>query len=335
MSKKIAVIGSGLSGLTLAKELKDCADVTVFEKSHSVGGRMSTRVSGSHTFDHGAQYFSVKSDAFRAFLKPYLGDNIVESWKPNIVEIDANGETTSVIWNQPRYVASPGMRGLCEALANGLNIELNRQIVRVEKRDDGNWLVFDDGQSRGPFDWVITATPSHQAAKLLPAENTMQHELSKVQMKGCYALMLGFENQLDIPWDAALRPVLAENNAISWVAVNSTKPSRKNGYSMLAQSSNDWATERLDEDQDKIKEFFLNDLEQLLGFKLPRRSYEKLHKWRYANVSIPANQDYLIDEAHQLAACGDWCLHGKVEAAFLSAHALAKKLAKKLTSTID
>lgn len=326
MVKKIAVLGAGLSGLTLATKLKDHAEITIFEKSHSVGGRMSTRVFDNHSFDHGAQFFSVKTDAFADFLKPFRDANIVEEWHPNIVEIGKDGQITPINWNQPRYAAAPGMRDLCEALADGLDVKLSTEITRIEKRDDGNWLILEDGQPLAPYDWVVTTTPSHQAAELLPAESSIQSALSAVRMKGCYALMLGFTHPLDIPWDAALRPALYMNNAISWVAVNSKKPSRSDGYSILAQSSNDWADERLDEDQDKIKEFLLRDLEGLLGFELPVRAYEELHKWRYANVSKSANQDYLMDEALHLAACGDWCLHGKVEAAFLSAQALAKTL---------
>lgn len=326
MPKKIAILGAGLSGLTLATKMDDHADVTVFEKSHSVGGRMSTRVTDDHSFDHGAQYFSVKNDSFAQFLKPYRDTGAVEEWHPNIIEIDAKGNKTPINWKQPRYVAAPGMRGLCETLADGLNIELNKKIVRIEKHDDGNWLALDDGLLIGPYDWVVTTTPSHQAADLLPPESNLQSPLSQVQMKGCYALMLGFNHPLDIPWDAAVRPTLQKDSAISWVAINSTKPSRDDGYSILAQSSNDWANERLDEDQTEITNFLLFDLQALLGFKLPTRTYENLHKWRYANVSKPANQDYLIDETHHLAACGDWCLHGKVEAAFLSAQALATRL---------
>lgn len=327
MSKKIAIIGAGLSGLTLARKLKNSADITIFEKTHSVGGRMSTRISDNYSFDHGAQYFSVKSNAFAKFLEPFRGNNTIEEWHPNIVEIGVKGQITPITWSQPRYIASPGMRKLCEALSDGLNIEFDRKVERIENREDGNWLILDGDQSHGPYDWVVTTAPSHQAAKLLPVESSMQLALSAVQMKGCYALMLGFDHQFDIPWDAALRSTLPENSAISWVVVNSNKPSRSHGFSILAQTSNDWADERLDDNQDNIKAFLLRDLENLLGLNLPPRAHESLHRWRYANVSRPANQDYLMDEVLHLAACGDWCLHGKVEAAFLSAQALAKKLA--------
>jgi len=39
----IAIIGSGLSGLVLAGELRNIANIKVFEKSRGIGGRMATR----------------------------------------------------------------------------------------------------------------------------------------------------------------------------------------------------------------------------------------------------------------------------------------------------
>ena len=41
MKKRIAIIGAGISRLTLAEHLKDYADVVVYEKARGVGGRMS------------------------------------------------------------------------------------------------------------------------------------------------------------------------------------------------------------------------------------------------------------------------------------------------------
>ena len=40
---RIAVIGAGLSGLVAARSLQQDHDVTIFEKSRGVGGRMGTR----------------------------------------------------------------------------------------------------------------------------------------------------------------------------------------------------------------------------------------------------------------------------------------------------
>ena len=53
--KKIAVVGTGLSALSLAHHLPSL-DITFFEKSWRPGGRISTRKHGEYAFDHGAHY---------------------------------------------------------------------------------------------------------------------------------------------------------------------------------------------------------------------------------------------------------------------------------------
>ena len=56
--KKIAVIGTGLSALSLAYHLPSL-DIIFFEKSWRPGGRISTRKNDQHQFDHGAHFLSV------------------------------------------------------------------------------------------------------------------------------------------------------------------------------------------------------------------------------------------------------------------------------------
>lgn len=65
-SKKIAVIGAGIAGLTCAYELQKAGhEVVVFEKGDQVGGRMSSRTMNNYIFDLGADhlcewYFEMK-----------------------------------------------------------------------------------------------------------------------------------------------------------------------------------------------------------------------------------------------------------------------------------
>lgn len=58
MKQKIAIIGAGLSGVLLGQSLSPMADVTIFEKSRGVGGRMCTRYADPFYFDHGTQFFT-------------------------------------------------------------------------------------------------------------------------------------------------------------------------------------------------------------------------------------------------------------------------------------
>ena len=56
------IIGSGISGSTIANYLKKNNSVKVFDKARGAGGRSSfKRYQGKIGFDHGLQYLSPRS----------------------------------------------------------------------------------------------------------------------------------------------------------------------------------------------------------------------------------------------------------------------------------
>ncbi|GAB5456103.1 MAG: FAD-dependent oxidoreductase [Henriciella sp.] len=311
---KIAIIGAGLSGLTLAKRLARTHDVSVYEKARGPGGRMSTRRADPFAFDHGAQYFTVETDRFEAFLSPFRTSGLVTTWPKAIERV--GGARLS---DKEKLVASPGMNSICKKLAADLTLHSQAHIDDLMRAGD-HWILVDkDGVETGLFDWVISSAPSVQTAALFPDAFSGQAALANTEMTGCFALMLGFETPLDLPWTA----LKSGTAPIGWMAVNSTKPGRPEPYSILIQSDNEWAEAHLEDDQDAIRTALLAAGSDLARVDLSTASHQVLHRWRYAATRTPAGAPYLIDPALRLAACGDWCLGGKVEAAFLSASQLA------------
>ena len=63
--QNVAVIGAGITGITLANLLQKKVKLTVFEKSRGVGGRMATRRAEPYQFNHGAQYFKIENKEFK------------------------------------------------------------------------------------------------------------------------------------------------------------------------------------------------------------------------------------------------------------------------------
>ena len=143
--------------------------------------------------------------------------------------------------------------------------------------------------------------------------------------------MLGFSEDLKLNWNAAK----VKNSPIEWMAVDSSKPSRDSDYSLLVQTSNEWAESRIEDDQDHVRVMLLDEVERLLERRIKNAVYTSLHRWCYANTSADENLDnigYFIDQKLKLAACGDWCVEGHVESAFLSARSLALTLKSQLLS---
>ncbi len=328
---KIAIIGAGLSGLVLAHQLKEWAEVTLFEKSRGVGGRLATRYAEPYQFDHGAQFYLVKTPEFQAFLEPLIAQGVVAQWNPNFVEIEKDTITGKRQWGDSpaHYVSAPKMNALGKHLAQDLNVKLSTEIKSIEKHNHYWQLTDAEDNSLGQYDWVISTAPAEQSAVLLPEVFAHYTRVKNTKMQGCYALMLGYKEPLNLPWHAAL----VKQADLSWVSVNSSKPSRNTGYSLQALATNDWAEANMEADPETVKTHLLKELAMVTGLKVDHADHIALHRWRYANVAKQSGDESLIDTQNQLAACGDWCIQGRVESAFTSAMHLANNLSLTKKST--
>ncbi|MDH3509135.1 MAG: FAD-dependent oxidoreductase [Gammaproteobacteria bacterium] len=321
----IAVIGAGLAGLTFAAGLHSRARVVVFEKSRGLSGRMATRRADPYAFDHGAQYFRARTRDFRSFLHDYAERGIVHPWHARYVELDRNREISSELWSDtnPCYVAAPAMNSLAKALAAEIDIRLQTRVAGM-RTVAGKWQLRDeDGGELGNFDWVIAAIPAPQAVDLMPA--TFEHgtALRGVRLSACFTLMLGFEQPLDFGWDAAR----IHDADVSWIAVNSSKPGRNpDHFSVVAQSSNDWADAHIEDDPKAVTRHLSEEIRAITGEDPAAATHRALHRWRYANLGSEQSDASLVDERNRLAACGDWCGGGRVEAAFLAARRICARV---------
>ena len=320
---KIAIIGAGLSGLTAAINLDRTADITLFEKSRGAGGRICTRYVDSYNFDHGAQFFTARSAEFKKFLKPLIKSGVIDNWKARWIEVKDNRIINRQQWNDdlPRYVGVPSMSSIGKYLSKNLNIKLNTE-VSIEKSPKGWNIIGYDGEVFDHYDWVISAIPAEQSLKLLPDYFSHYDALKQKKMFGCYSLMLGFNEALDLDWDAAQ----LTGTDLSWIAVNSSKPGRPDDYSLLVHSTNDWAEEHLDDDMDAVKEYLCSQLAKIIGQNVYSAQHIDLHRWRYANIPKQDQNILFIDSESKLAACGDWCKKGRIEEAFRSGFDLAKEM---------
>ena len=188
---RIAVIGAGIAGLSLARELADRFEVVVFEKSRGFGGRMATRNAGQWQFDHGAQFFTAKSAEFGEFLQPFIEAGQVARWDAEFVEFDRELIASRRSWAEgpAHFVAVPGMNALGKRLAAGLDVRRETRIGGL-RPNRGGWLLLDaSGQCRGEFDWVISAIPAAQARELLPENFAAHADLSAKKMLACYSLI--------------------------------------------------------------------------------------------------------------------------------------------------
>lgn len=327
---KIAVIGAGIAGMVAANRLQEVAKIVVFDKARGVGGRMASRIvnhqesNSEFCFDFGAQFFNAKSQEFKKFLQPFIEEGLIAKWRAKFVEIDGNKVVWSRNWegDPEHYVVMPKMTALCKKLAQGLDIRPSHKITKIVQNGSSSKIFDEQGNDLGEFDFVIVAIPPKQAAEILPSDFKFRKELSDKKMVGCFAIMLGLEEEFAVDWDVAY----LKNSKLSWIAKEGSKPHRKGSNALTILSRNAWAENNLHRDPDSVRQELLEELFYATGKKLPKVLHSDIHRWLYANIGKQEGEKFFFDEKTKIALCGDWFIRGRIEAAFISASLLAKNL---------
>jgi predicted NAD/FAD-dependent oxidoreductase len=298
----------------------------VLEKSRGIGGRVATRRFDSGiTFDHGAQYFTVRDPAFQSHVKMWCDAGAASLWNGRVVSLN-HGMVTYLNEPRERYVGVPGMNAIAKSLATGVDVRTN-VLVQSIGHSDGGWQVQDSlGTQYGPFDLLISSAPPLQTAKLFGDHSLpMGKSLSQVTMDPCWAVLLQMGKFLQLPFDAAF----VHHSPLSWIARNSSKPNRHAADCWVLHASPTWSRDNLEDSPENVAETLVAEFWQAIGQSPQTPEFVTAHRWRYALPYNPLSQRYLLDHELKLGACGDWCDGPRVEGAFLSGLGLAQEVLEK------
>ena len=324
--KNVAVIGAGITGITLANLLQKKVNLTVFEKSRGVGGRMATRRATPYQFNHGAQYFKIENKEFKDFLQPLMLNKIIKPLEANQIEIlNKKVIKSTKICNKKYFTAESKMNSVVKNLVNNnFSIKLLCKIEKTIKEND-KWFIIDSNQvSYGPYDWLFITIPPNQAIEILYNNFKFLDIIKKLKMRSCFSLMLGFDKIKEFNFDTAL----FLDADVQWLSIRKKIIDNKEYNNLLINSSYNFAEKNVNGSKDKISDYLIKQVSDILKCELNNYKHKALHFWKYAMSEKNNNLGSLLDEDLKVIVCGDWCMNGKVEGGFLSAKNAASKLLK-------
>ncbi|KKN28723.1 hypothetical protein LCGC14_0851380 [marine sediment metagenome] len=346
--RRIAIVGSGITGLTTAIKLKQQGhDVTIFEKSRGPGGRLSAKriVGGSSdgSVDMGAQYFTARNPAFLPFLTEFAGKNSFSTWNGRLGFQDKNGHWQTFP-ETPRYVGTPRMTAVSRALSAHATLITGTRIQNMARTDTG-WALSgrsdssgssDSSESNekpeGEFDNVIITAPPAQARDLLTQsdlpELASQLDDAVSRVLPCWAVAVAFEEN---PWPSH-EGMRCHHPVLFWVANNSSKPGRANSEQngstwWVLHATPDWTERNVDASQEQVAAELIAAFRELTGTGAVVTD-SITHRWLYARSEGGAKPGCLWFPEQGIGIAGDWLDGGRVEGAFNSACSLVEACAK-------
>ncbi len=320
--ERVAIIGAGLAGLTAAQRLQAHGlSVTLFEKSRGLGGRLATRrrelADGAPlSFDHGAQFFTVRDPDFAILLQTLTLGGEVSEWTPRVSD---SGAACGGDW----WVATPGMSALVKSWTRDLDIRTGLRAVSLDRRD-GAWSIdCENGGGADGFDRVILAVPVTQAIDLLPPQAlSARRQLSQVRVAPCWAGLFAFETPLSTPFDVWR----LQGPVLSWIARNGSKAGRPAADCWVVHATPEWSSDNLERSPEEVLPKLQHAFAEVAGAFPCAPGYAEAHRWRYARTTVPLGRQHVSDCDGTLLIGGDWCLGGRVENAFRSGLSIAREV---------
>ncbi|MBM7662908.1 putative NAD/FAD-dependent oxidoreductase [Bacillus mesophilus] len=322
MSKEapIVIIGGGLSAIMAALTLKEHGykDILMVEKSRSVGGRMATRRIETGKVDHGAQFFTVRTDRFQAFVDDWLKRDLVKVWFGD---------------QYPRYCSVDGMNPFAKKLAEDIPVRLQTRIIEMKKDSNGYILLTDQGESINARAVIVTA-PAPQAKALLESDELQVNaevleKLDEIVFNPCLVGLFHFHQSTNLPQNGHLDTDLPGG-------VMRLVDHDKKGMSPLTTVSvymtGEWSNAHYDLEDEEV----LVKMKQITSQYFDSDSIisSQLKKWRYAEAVQFLRQPFLNSNLeYPVLVAGDAFLHSedtagrtRLESAFLSGIAVGEEL---------
>jgi predicted NAD/FAD-dependent oxidoreductase len=310
---RVGIVGAGLAGLLCGRRLVESGhDVVLFDKGRSPGGRLATRRIGDARLDHGAQFFTTRSERFADVVAEWTAGGLAFEWTRGFGTDDGF----------PRYVARDGMNSLAKHLAAGLDVRCSTLVFMVRRRGADGWsILLDDGRTHA-VDAVVVTLPVPQATSvLIDSGAELPAELRTTDYDRTLALLAVLDRAGDVPPPGGVQEA---DDVFSFVADN-----RMKGISavpaLTLHARAEWSLAHWDTDRAVVHDLLRRAAEPWLGAASIVESQVK--RWRFATPQrIWPEPCWVAPQGPPLVLAGDAFAGPRVEGAALSGLAAADTL---------
>ena len=310
MSRKAIIIGAGAAGLTCAKQLlRNGFEVSIFEKSRGLGGRIATRRIENGIFNHGAS----RIPDFRNFNNLPI----------NLKDLLETALKKKILIPQGNYCTSfASMKTFTSYLSKGIDIQKNSEVIAIKRLNPGIELLFNNtSKIELKDDFLVFAIPQPQVLNLI--KNDFQEIFDLVQPAKMYPSISGL---FGFNESVSLNRSFIENDHIFGFHENSRIGQNLKLDCWTIHSKKPYGIKFSHLSKAQIRRQLFKEFAQLTSSNLPQPIYADGHRWLYGFTEKALCKNYVFHQQDKIGICGDWCRGASVLDASISGTLLADKI---------
>ena len=318
------VIGSGISGATIANLLSKKHSVDLFDKARGPGGRSSfKRLDKKKGFDHGTQYISPKTPMFKKFIKELIIKKVLKNWKGKHLFLHGEKKEKK---NHVKVIGSKGNNDINKYLLKNINCYFQNELKKIDYKKDKWILTFADGKKR-IYEKIILTCPFPQLSKLAKKFIQSSFIKKKIKMDANITVMIIIKKT-----NKDISSYFFNDKILGWAAKENSKNRFKSNQDLWTlQSTYDWANKRINKNRENIElnsKILIDQFFKLTGIKKTKILFSLNHGWKFSSNSKVLNIKSYWNSSLGLGVCADWFVGPRLESGWISANDLHKKIKK-------
>ena len=316
------VIGSGISGATIANLLNKKHTVDLYDKARGLGGRSSfKRLDKTRGFDHGTQYFSPKTRAFKRFTKKLIEKKILKIWEGNHKFLsDKKKENKKHV----KVIGRKGNNDISKYLLKNVRCYFQSELKKINFQSSKWNLIFNDGEIRN-YENLILTCPFPQLKKLSKKYIKNSFIKEKIKMDANITILIEIKKT-----NLGYSSFLFNDRILGWAGYENSKKRFKSKSDLWTlQSTFNWANKKINQNKVLKKtnaKILIDKFFKLTGIKRTKVLFSLNHGWKYSSNSKPLKLKSYWNSRLNLGVCADWFNGPRLESGWISANDLFKKI---------
>ena len=316
------VIGSGISGATIANLLSKKHTVDLYDKARGLGGRSSfKRLDNQRGFDHGTQYFSPKTAEFKRFTKKLIEKKILKIWGGNHKFLsDKKKENKKHV----KVIGRKGNNDISKYLLKNVKCYFQSELKKINFQNRKWNLVFNDGEMKN-YENLILTCPFPQLKKLSKKYIKNSFIREKIKMDANITILIEIKKT-----NLGYSSFLFNDRILGWAGYENSKKRFKSKSDLWTlQSTFNWANKKINQNKVLKKtnaKILIDKFFKLTGIKRTKILFSLNHGWKYSSNSKPLKLKSYWNSRLNLGVCADWFNGPRLESGWISANDLYKKI---------